>query len=171
MHVRICTHTHTSHTHTHAHTHAHAATGLELRCDVFVDTIDHIEITTRTRELLLEEEPERFELQAFDDEGNMFSTVRGHEFSWTLLPDEEAVQQQPEPENILNFMPFEESTYSTDPIIRELENSVSEEKEGRERERCLMCLKIVLSADYYFFIYLGSSRRHSIGCWSEHRHC
>ena len=54
----------------------------------------------------------------------MFSTVRGHEFSWTLLPDEEAVQQQPEPENILNFMPFEESTYSTDPIIRDLENRV-----------------------------------------------
>ena len=107
------------------HMHTLAATGLELRCDVFVDTIDHIEITTRTRELLLEEEPERFELQAFDDEGNMFSTVRGHEFSWTLLPDEEAVQQQPEPENILNFMPFEESTYSTDPIIRELENRVS----------------------------------------------
>ena len=105
--------------------HTLAATGLELRCDVFVDTIDHIEITTRTRELLLEEEPERFELQAFDDEGNMFSMVRGHEFSWTLLPDEEAVQQQPEPENILNFMPFEESTYSTDPIIRELENRVS----------------------------------------------
>lgn len=128
-HIHILTHTHT-YTYTHT-THALAATGLELRCDVFVDTINHIEITTRTRELLLEEEPERFELQAYDDEGNMFSTVRGHEFSWTLLPDEEAVQQQPEPENILNFMPFEESTYSTDPIIRELENSVSRrENEG-----------------------------------------
>ena len=43
--------------------------GIVLRCDVFVDTISRIEITTRTRELLLEEEPERFELQAFDDEG------------------------------------------------------------------------------------------------------
>lgn len=40
-----------------------------LRCDVFVDTIFRIEITTRSRELLLEEEPERFELQAFDTEG------------------------------------------------------------------------------------------------------
>ena len=105
-------------------THTHTATGLELRCDVFVDTIDHIEITTRTRELLLEEEPERFELQAFDDEGNMFSTVRGHTFAWTLLPDEEAVQQQPEPEDILNFIPFEESTYSTDPVIGRLESQV-----------------------------------------------
>ncbi len=45
------------------------ATGQTLRCDVFVDTISRIDITTRTRELLLEEEPERFEVQAFDDEG------------------------------------------------------------------------------------------------------
>ena len=104
----------------------------------------------------------------------MFSTVRGHEFSWTLLPDEEAVQQQPEPENILNFMPFEESTYSTDPIIRELENSVSggSRREGkgkgervRERERSKAQLKMCI------FLNLGSSRRHSIGCWSEHGHC
>lgn len=124
----------TTYTHSLTHEHTHVATGLELRCDVFVDTIEHIEITTRTRELLLEEEPERFELQAYDDEGNMFSTVRGHEFSWTLLPDEEAVQQQPEPENILNFMPFEESTYSTDPIIKDLENSVRQEKK-EERGR------------------------------------
>ncbi len=34
-----------------------------------MDTIKHIEITTRTRELLLEEEPEKFEVRAFDDEG------------------------------------------------------------------------------------------------------
>lgn len=53
------------------------ATGQTLRCDVFVDTISRIAITTRTRELLLEEEPERFEVQAFDDEGEQFvsSTV------------------------------------------------------------------------------------------------
>jgi len=46
-----------------------AGGGIVLRCDVFVDTISRIEITTRTRELLLDEEPERFELQALDDEG------------------------------------------------------------------------------------------------------
>ena len=43
--------------------------GQVLRCDVFVDAVVRIEITTRTRELLLEEEPERFELRAFDNEG------------------------------------------------------------------------------------------------------
>ena len=49
--------------------HSHTATGLTLRCDVFVTSIIRIEITTRTRELLLGEEPERFEVQTFDDEG------------------------------------------------------------------------------------------------------
>jgi nuclear pore complex protein Nup210 len=49
------------------------ATGLVLRCDVYVDTIYRIEITTRTRELLLEEEPEKFEVRAFDDEGKDLS--------------------------------------------------------------------------------------------------
>lgn len=48
---------------------SHPGGGIVLRCDVFVDTISRIEITTRTRELLLEEEPERFEVQAFDEEG------------------------------------------------------------------------------------------------------
>ena len=48
-----------------------AVTGQELRCDVFVDMIERIEITTRTRELLLEEEPERFDLRAFDEEGTV----------------------------------------------------------------------------------------------------
>ena len=45
------------------------ATGQTLRCDVFVDTVHRIEITTRTRELLLEEEPERFEIVGYDEEG------------------------------------------------------------------------------------------------------
>ena len=70
--VIIHTHAHT-HTHTHTHTvtsfHVHTATGLQLRSDVYVDTIVRIDITTRTRELLLEEEPEKFEVRAFDDEG------------------------------------------------------------------------------------------------------
>ena len=47
------------------------ATGQALRCDVFVDTIHRVEITTRTRELLLEEEPERFETLGFDEEGEL----------------------------------------------------------------------------------------------------
>lgn len=45
------------------------ATGQTLRCDAFVASIERIEITTRTRELLLGEEPERFDVQAYDEEG------------------------------------------------------------------------------------------------------
>ncbi len=52
------------------------ATSLPLRSDVYVDTINRIEITTRTRELLLEEEPEKFEVRAFDSEGS--STVQSN---------------------------------------------------------------------------------------------
>ena len=77
-----------SHRDTHTHTHTHclvpcsipslplptplltpAATSIQLRYDVFVDTIHKIEITTTTRELLLEEAPEMFDVRAFDEEG------------------------------------------------------------------------------------------------------
>ena len=62
------------------------ATGMSLRSDVYVDTISRIEITTRTRELLLEEEPEKFEVRAFDDEGKVLHCViRVHYFSCSWL--------------------------------------------------------------------------------------
>ena len=46
---------------------------------------------------------------------------------WILLPDEEATHQQAEPDEILKFILFEESTYSTLPAIRKLEAEVSSE--------------------------------------------
>ncbi len=54
----------------------------------------------------------------------MFSTVRGHVFEWLLLKDEEAVHQQFDPNAILSFVQFEDSAYSTDPIIGQLEDKV-----------------------------------------------
>ena len=56
--------------------------------------------------------------------GNMFSTIRGHVVEWMLLRDEEATQQQLEPDTILNFVPFAESLYTTDPTIAALEEQV-----------------------------------------------
>ena len=44
-------------------------TGYTLRCDVFVDSIHKIEIATTTRELLLGESPEVFDVYAYDLEG------------------------------------------------------------------------------------------------------
>lgn len=54
----------------------------------------------------------------------MFSTVRGHVFEWTLLRDDEAVHQQLDPDSILSFVEFEESSYSSDPVISLLEDQV-----------------------------------------------
>ena len=54
----------------------------------------------------------------------MFSTVRGHVFEWTLLRDEEAKYQQLDPESILSFVLFKDSSYSTDTIIETLEEMV-----------------------------------------------
>lgn len=56
----------------------------------------------------------------------MFSTLNGHIVDWGLLVDEEATHQQAEPDEILKFILFEESTYSTHPSIRKLEAEVCE---------------------------------------------
>ncbi len=57
-------------------------------------------------------------------QGNIFCTLGGHIFDWTLLPDEGATHQQAPPEEILNFIPFAESSYSTDSSIGRLEQEV-----------------------------------------------
>lgn len=41
-----------------------------LRCDVIVDVIHELQISTTTRELFMEEAPEDFETKAYDDQGN-----------------------------------------------------------------------------------------------------
>lgn len=40
-----------------------------LRCDVIVDVIHDLQITTTTRELFMEEAPEDFEVNAYDEQG------------------------------------------------------------------------------------------------------
>lgn len=40
-----------------------------LRCDVIVDVIDSLSITTTARELFMEEAPEAFEVRAYDNQG------------------------------------------------------------------------------------------------------
>lgn len=47
--------------------------------------------------------------------------MRGHRFDWLLLRDEEATHQTTEPEAILHFVRFDDSSYATDPIIGALE--------------------------------------------------
>lgn len=40
-----------------------------LRCDVIVDVIHDLQISTTTRELFMEEAPEDFDVKAYDDQG------------------------------------------------------------------------------------------------------
>lgn len=44
-------------------------TGFILRCDVIVDIIKSLAVTTTTRELYMEEAPEMFEVRADDNQG------------------------------------------------------------------------------------------------------
>ena len=60
-------------------------TGNILRADVFVNRINRIEITTTTRELLLGQSPELLDVIAFDDTGNLFSSLDGLVFDWELV--------------------------------------------------------------------------------------
>lgn len=57
---------------------------MTLRCDVIIDSITRLEIVTTTRELYVEEAPEEFEVRAYDDIGNEFSSLDGLKFEWQL---------------------------------------------------------------------------------------
>jgi nuclear pore complex protein Nup210 len=67
-------------------------TGNILRADVFVNRINRIEITTTTRELLLGQSPELLDVIAFDDTGNLFSSLDGLVFDWELITVEGSIQ-------------------------------------------------------------------------------
>ncbi|XP_069952997.1 nuclear pore membrane glycoprotein 210, partial [Cherax quadricarinatus] len=93
-----------------------------LRCDVLVDTIHRLEIVTTTRELYVEEAPEEFEVRAYDDQGNEFTTLEGIEMIWDLqtLADRGSVVAA---QTVLRFMTFEGSPYEMPPSIAPLEES------------------------------------------------
>nr|XP_032519156.1 uncharacterized protein LOC116771416 [Danaus plexippus plexippus] len=57
-------------------------TGEILRGDVDVDIIRSLKIMSTTRNLYLEEAPEAFEVVAYDDKGNKFSSLEGISFTW-----------------------------------------------------------------------------------------
>ena len=96
----------------------------------------------------------------------MFSTLNGQILEWILLVDEEATHQQDEPDGILKFILFEDSTYSTLPAIRKLEAEVGMATfggvGGRKSEERSMILSFVSALS-------GSSGRYGAGGWSQHR--
>ncbi|VEN56349.1 unnamed protein product [Callosobruchus maculatus] len=87
-----------------------------LRCDVIVDVIHELSITTTTRELFMEEAPEDFEVKALDDQGNEFSTLEGIEFDWNI------VSLGPKKDAVLRYITFRDSPYETPHAIEALES-------------------------------------------------
>lgn len=92
-------------------------TGQVLRCDVIVDVIFQLDIVTTTRELFMEEAPEAFEVRAYDEQGNEFTTLENVEFDWILT--------SPGNIDVLRFMTFKDSPYETPKSIELFE------KEGK----------------------------------------
>lgn len=89
--------------------------GQNLRCDVIVDMIDSLHIVTKTRELYMEEAPEVFEVRAYDNQGNEFSTLDSVEFQWNIGTGGRVDQ------TVLRFMTFKDSPYETPATVQALD--------------------------------------------------
>ncbi|XP_076259039.1 nucleoporin 210 [Rhynchophorus ferrugineus] len=87
-----------------------------LRCDVIVDVIFSLAISTTTKELFMEEAPENFEVKAFDDQGNEFSSLEGIEFDWNIIP------LGPNKDTVIRYITYRDSPYETPSAIESLEN-------------------------------------------------
>ncbi|KAK6643599.1 hypothetical protein RUM43_005109 [Polyplax serrata] len=89
--------------------------GQILRCEVIVDVIHSLNLFTTTRELFLEESPEAFEVQAFDDQGNTFSTLIGVEFQWSFQTGNigDGSGNGTSECQVVRHIPFHESPYET----------------------------------------------------------
>lgn len=92
-----------------------ANSGETIRCDVIVDTIKSLQIVTKTRELFVGDAPELFEVSAFDDQGNKFTTLDGVEFNWSLKVLRSPIN------TVLKFISFKDSSYRTPPDLYDLD--------------------------------------------------
>lgn len=93
--------------------------GHVLRCDVIVDVIDSLDIVTTTRELYMEEAPEAFEVRAYDDQGNEFTTLENVQFDWILKCT--GAGSVRDDLNVLRFMTFRDSPYETPITVQHFE--------------------------------------------------
>lgn len=63
-------------------------TNQQFRCDVEVDVIHRIAIQTTTKEILLGELPEMIKVSAYSEKNDIFNSIGGVPFEWTLKPSE-----------------------------------------------------------------------------------
>lgn len=97
-------------------------TGHVLRCDAIVDIISEIRVVSTTRELHLEDSPLALKIHAFDSEGNIFSTLAGLVFDWTIVKDTD-MDGFSDSYNSLRVLKFSESTYTPPGYISEMERN------------------------------------------------
>lgn len=95
------------------------ATGVMLSCGVTVDVMTSIEITTTTKVLFVDAAPARMIVEAFNKEGDRFSSLGDIPFEWHFTFGE----GKP-----LRIIPFGQSKYDAPTGIEELER---EKKKGR----------------------------------------
>ena len=120
-----------------------AISGRKVRCEVIVDKVDRVEIETTSRQIF-QDDVERLSVLAFDSEGNLFSTLEGLQFQWSLVPVNTNVPIQP-----LVFVPFSESTVEVSDRLLEMERqgvqSYATLVKGNENGRTYVSAKMVES--------------------------
>ncbi|XP_052800976.1 nuclear pore membrane glycoprotein 210-like [Mya arenaria] len=98
-------------------------TGEVLKCIVIVDELSRIEIETTTRLLYLEDSPEEMIVRGYDSDGNVFSSLQGLEFEWSLHSDTSGSHDDiVDANSILRILKFSDSHYTTPIHIEKLED-------------------------------------------------
>ncbi len=90
--------------------------GRVLRCEIFVDHIHKLQIETKTR-TLYRDDVQDVNIQAFDSDGNVFSTLEGLSFRWAMVP------LNPRQTNVMKFLPFRDVSVDAPASVYLLEES------------------------------------------------
>ncbi|CAH2043416.1 unnamed protein product, partial [Iphiclides podalirius] len=93
-------------------------TGEILRGDVDIDQISLLKVASTTWKLFLEEAPEAFEVVAYDDQGNKFSSLEGISFTWTIQNLGKNYGEDP----LVTLVRWHDTDYEAPPGITELES-------------------------------------------------
>ncbi|KAH8851538.1 Nuclear pore membrane glycoprotein 210 [Schistosoma japonicum] len=91
-----------------------------VKCDVIVDDIHRIEITTTTQELYLHNTPVSLVVTAYDEYGNTFSSLEGVPFEWRIFEDK--YEELGDVQGVLRFITWSESEYTTPSTMALLES-------------------------------------------------
>jgi nuclear pore complex protein Nup210 len=103
--------------------HMNPGTDRIIRCDVIVDRIESINIMHTTRQLYLEDSPERFTVMALDSEGNTFTSINGLPFEWNIIDIENNFNKHQiiDSRNVLRMAKLSDSEYDVSEKIKNLE--------------------------------------------------